>query len=101
MTDNLYQVSDGLFQLRRALVSHEATGVTLSAEQVQLMNRVLFLFGQSALKQAHEISRHRWNAAARADHGSEDRVLEEAMRPGTNLFLLANVGRDGLPGASA
>lgn len=103
MKDNLYELSDCLFKLRRAIMSNEATGVALTPEQVQLLSQLLFSFGQSALKQAHEISRHRWNAAAREDRDREDRVLQEAARPGTNIALFPPIQRpfsDGIPGGA-
>lgn len=106
MTDNLYELSDSLFQLRRWIAAEAVpdAGITLDAQQIEWLDKLLLVFGQTALKQAHEISRHRWNAAARADHDREDHVLEEVMRPGTNVALFPPVHRpfgDGQPGGAA
>lgn len=105
MKDNLYELSDCLFQLRRWIAAEASKeGLTLDARQVGQLDRLLFVCGQSALKQAHEISRHRWNAAAHADRDRDDRVIEEAMRPGTNVALFPAIDRpfsDGRPGGAA
>jgi hypothetical protein len=59
VTDNLYDLSDCLFQLRRWFVKRAQSGVSLDPKQVKDLDQLLLAFGQAALKQAHEISRHR------------------------------------------
>lgn len=94
MKDNLYELSDGLFELRRAFVANEGDKVILTAEQVSWMCTILMHFGQTALRQAHEISRHRWNELARADSPVIE-IMDEAMRPGSNVILFGlDFGRE-------
>lgn len=104
MSKTLYDLSDQLFQLRRDFLPHEVGGVFLSDVRVRQLTAGLQALGQEALLNAHEISRHRWNEAARQDRDVEDRIVEEAMRPGTNLRLLSHLSRSfsaGLPGEPA
>jgi len=91
VTDSLYELSDGLFELRRAFLSNEGHDVQLTPEQVSCMSALLMHFGQTALKYAHEISRHRWNEKAHTDPPVLD-LLDEAARPGTNVVLI-DIGR--------
>ncbi|MCK9551594.1 hypothetical protein [Aquamicrobium sp.] len=96
MKDNLYELSDGLFELRRAFVANEGASVVMSTDQVSWMGTILMHFGQMALRQAHEISRHRWNEAARADPPVIE-LVEEAMRPESNVVLLREMLRSHQP----
>lgn len=96
MKENLYDLSDGLFELRRAFISNEGGSVVMTADQVTCMCELLMHFGQVALKQAHEISRHRWNEQARKD--SPVRLMVDAiMEPGSNVVALGEMGRERQP----
>ncbi len=92
MKENLYDLSDGLFELRRAFVSNEGGSVVMTADQVTCICELLMHFGQVALKQAHEISRHRWNEQARADNPIR-LMVDAIMEPGSNVVALSQIMR--------
>lgn len=93
MKENLYEVSDGLFQLRRLLADFEDSGVTMDGATTREWRNRLKELALAAKKKENEISRHRWNLAARKDQELAAAVAIEATRPGTNLLLLAPVAR--------
>ncbi|MGO4558292.1 hypothetical protein [Mesorhizobium sp. 2RAF21] len=105
MSKNIYELSDQLFQLRRDFLPHEIGGVFLSAERVRQLTDGLMNLGQAALKEAHEISRHRWNLQAQAERDLDgERIAELASQPGTNVRLFPIVPRpfsDGRPKGGA
>jgi hypothetical protein len=105
VSKNIYDLSDQLFQLRRDFLPHEIGGVFLSAEHVRQLTDGLMKMGQVALKDAHEISRHRWNLLAQSDRDVEgERIAELACQPGTNVHLFPLVPRpfsDGRPKGGA
>lgn len=99
---DLYQVSDALYEMRRRFSDYESCGVVLDGDQVRQLRAELKELGVSAQANEHEISRHRWNDAARRDREIEHAVTIEATRPGTNLVLLTPMERpfgDGGPAA--
>lgn len=105
MSKNIYELSDQLFQLRRDFLPHEIGGVYLSPEHVRQLTDGLMKMGQLALKDAHEISRHRWNLLAQTDRDVEGgRIAEAACRPDSNVYLFPIVPRpfsDGRPEGGA
>lgn len=88
MTGKIYKACDGLFKLRRDFLSHEDGGVSMSGDDVRLLNVLLFDLGIAAMAQAHELSRYRGLAARQKDHALDEVLLDELSRPGTNLVLL-------------
>lgn len=87
MRDNLYELSDCLFQFRRWFLQETAAGTELTPDQVEQIGELLFAFGQVALQHAHEISRHRWNEAARKERPISG-LVDTAMQPHSNVVLL-------------
>lgn len=84
---DLYELSDGLFELRRMLDDYGHEARMLDPADARAFAACLKEFGAMALKLEHEVSRHRWNSAARADRAMEEAVAQEALRPNTNLRL--------------
>jgi hypothetical protein len=105
MAENLYLVEDCLLNLRRMILEHGANGLTFSAEEIKTLAAMLFELSHKAKLQAFEISRHRWNAAARADGKAETAlILAELERPGSNVALFPIIQRpftDDRPGGAA
>lgn len=99
MTANLYELSDCLFQFRRWFLQEMAAGTMFTPEQVEQIGDLLFVSGQVALRHAHEISRHRWNATA-PDDSTIAMAVDEAMRPDSNVVLLTNFVTASAPRAS-
>ncbi len=87
MSDNLYELSDALFQFRRWFLQEKKAGAALTPEQVEQIGELLFVFGQAALQHAHEISRHRWNEAVRKERPISG-VVDDAMQRDSNVVLL-------------
>jgi len=88
MKDNLYELSDCLFQFRRWFLEYMAGRAALTPDQTRLVSELLLDFGQTALKHAHELSRHRWSEDARA-HSDVVDLVDVAMQPGSNVVLLS------------
>ena len=92
------ELSDRLYSMRRALADHDQGGVILSGDQVRGFIAELKNLGVLAQQLENEVSRHRWNEAARKDLAriatETAAITAEAARPGTNLRLL---GRMALP----
>jgi hypothetical protein len=88
MTENLYELSDRLFELRRKFADFGHEGVMLAGDDATLIAHELKELGVLSQRQTHEISRHRWNAEARAERAAEEKMLEELARPGTNVVHL-------------
>jgi len=62
-----YAVSDWLTKIRTMLAEFERTGIHLSGEQVGDVRAILLKLQFKALRLEHEVSRLRWNEAARND----------------------------------
>lgn len=88
MMPDLYQVADGLHELRRQLADYEGCGVVLDGEQVTALRRELSELAMASRRQAHELSRLAWNDAARRDR-EEAVVMAEISRPDTNVLPFA------------
>lgn len=103
MNRALYELSDQLFQLRRDFMPHEVGGVFLSDMRVRQLTAGLMQMAQAALRDAHEISRHRWNDKARAERQQDEVLLLALDTPGSNIVLFEPAGRPSSdqPGAPA
>lgn len=89
MKENLYAVSDGLFELRRMLADFAQGGLQMDGETTRDWMSRLKELAVASQRNENEISRHRWNLGARKDQELAAAVAVEATRPGTNLRLLA------------
>ncbi len=82
----LYAVSDGLTALRNRLPN--MAGAVLDRTSIGFLIEEVEELRDQALRYEFEISRHRWNDLARREMlEHEDRVLEAAHRPGSNVTL--------------
>lgn len=100
MNENLYELSDRLLSLRRKFAEFALEGICLDGGQATAVAHELKELGLLANRREHEISRHRWNAEARAERAAEEKMLEELARPGTNVVHLNFVRHDTLGGAA-
>ncbi len=106
---DLYKVPDTLRGLRdwfKPIADRPRVLERLEAETlIELLDRL----ADQALLHVHEISRHRWNALAATDlaehereMAEQERLMLEAMRPGSNLVLVNfghSIGGGGVHGA--
>lgn len=83
-----YRVSDCIFKLRRIFETEWKNGVTFRPDEIEVISAFLMMVGQTANLQAHELSRYRASAVARAERDAEDQLLAEMARPGTNVLPL-------------
>ena len=99
MTKMNFNLSDGLFQLRRALMDKFPSG-GMQLDDAQTDELVAFLkeLGVMAQRMENEISRHRWNEPALREQIAE--LEAELARPNTNVRLFPVVSRP-LPGGAA
>jgi hypothetical protein len=81
----LYCLSDGLKALRSRFARHdclviEGRGMAMLVEEIDMLR-------EAALAQAHEVSKLRSNAQARAEAEHVEAVLEAVHRAGSNVRL--------------
>jgi len=101
-------LSDGLVELSRLLKDYEHEPKVLDPEDARTFRAILRELRLRARSLENEVSRHRWNAAARAERESRkaagEAVLAEISRPGSNIALFPVIPRpfsDGRPGGQA
>lgn len=94
MTISDYELSNSLFQVRRDFLSHEVDGVSMSPNDVRLLNQCLFELGCNALAQAKELEHLRLKVSSHPHTRTEKIIADELSRTDTNLVLLQHpVGR--------
>lgn len=88
MTKSDYELSNNLFHVRRDFLSHEVDGITLSPDDVRLLNECLFDLGCTALRQAKELERLRLKSENQPINKTEQIIADELSRTDTNLVVL-------------
>lgn len=93
------ELSDGLRELREQLTIFAAAPEGAPAPQVAILASCVALLESRARTLECEVSRHRWNNAARVERAREmGRILTEATRPGSNVKLFPVIHRPILAG---
>lgn len=87
MTDKLYDVSNRLFLLRRDFMPHEVDGVSMSGNDVRLLNALLFDLGREVLAVAHQVTGYHWPNTREIDLPINAQLMNELSRPGSNIVL--------------
>ena len=80
------KTSDHLFEMRRVLAETCKEGVTLHAEEVQLIGQMLSDIAMSVRRLERDLEKYRWREGLRYVRADEDHVLREVYRPGSNIF---------------
>lgn len=88
MTKADYELSNSLFHVRRDFLSHEVDGVSMSPNEVRLLNQCLFELGCTALAQAKELEHLRLKFENQPASKTEQIIADELSRTDTNLVLL-------------
>lgn len=91
--ENPYEASDRLFTVLTKFADFEQSGLTITSDGVRALRTELREIEALSKAQAHEISRHRWNAQARADTRRLDEVYAIAQAPNSNVAILPVVPR--------
>ena len=84
MAEMRYDLSEGLFALRRLLTGHRRSGIFLDATAVLAIVDQLKHFSFMAQKLEHEIGRYRWNEA-RAQHLAAEAQPATPVQPAGNV----------------
>lgn len=91
------ELSDGLVELSRLLTDYEHEPRVLDPEDARTFRAILRELRLRARSLENEVSRHRWNAAARAEREASkaalDAVIAEISRPGSNIALFPVIHR--------
>lgn len=87
------ELSAGLFEARRIVNDYAEGRLELTPAVMKSFEGILMDFGMLARKLENEVSRHRWNEAARQDRVRAAVVVEELSRPDTNVTLFPVVSR--------
>jgi len=83
-------LSDGLMEMRQLLRPYETSGLQISAEGMTKILQSLKAMTTVARRLESEVDRLRWNLKAARDADRDpDEIAQVAMRPGSNVVLLA------------
>lgn len=112
MSSMSLELSDGLVELSGLLKDYEHEPKVLDPEDARTLRAILRQLRLQARSLENEVSRHRWNAAARAERAAErdadraalrdagDALLAEISRPGSNIALFPVIHRPFTDGRS-
>ncbi len=90
LSDDLGRLADNLDGLTR-------DGLSLDREATAILAATLRSLYRAARALETEVSRHRWNEAARLERADIGRILDAATRPGSNVKLFPVIHRP-IPG---
>lgn len=108
MSSMSLELSDGLVELSRLLTDYEHEPKVLEPEDARTICAILRHLRLRARSLENEVSRHRWNAAARTERAAEreamratgEAVLAAVSRPGSNIALFPVIPRPFTDGRS-
>lgn len=85
---NLHEVSDALSKIKTQLNDGGHGGVYVSSEEVIQLAAELDHLTRCARRLENEVSRHRWNDAARHEQAEAKKIVEAALVEDSNVVLL-------------
>ncbi|PYE86885.1 hypothetical protein [Phyllobacterium leguminum] len=85
---NTFELSDRLKHLEQIFARFEEKGVNVSPRGVDALMRTLKEFRETAMALENEVSRHRWNDAARRERAQRQRqLLADAVGTGDVMLF--------------